>query len=302
MNSAFDQNHIEALLALEQLETQIGQKGFRHELQRLNELLKSMKLSSEEQKEFQERLNALQERQNSWQSEQSRGLLESVQQKLDQARALMQPVEPFETQQAHFQQAYDVLESLHHLLEFERFNLTRQDRDASWEQLKACRYSLREARNAASAQVASHAEMLFAQAQKAVESQRFREAKESFQALQKEVNQLPLQREARAKFRERFNTLWEQLQAQGKQQREAAQQRRAEGLRKLEDALHRVESFIVRKEQEIKQQEQRAQEAHWNEVDPLEKQLAKDKEALEDSRRRQSELKAKIEDARSRNK
>ena len=127
---------------------------------------------------------------------------------------------------------------------------------------------------------------------------RFREAKEAFQALQRDVNQLPLRREHRQMWREKFNALWEQLQATGKSQREAAQQRQVDGKRKLEEALLKVEAFIVRKEQDLKASEARMNDARWDEVDPIEKQLKRDQDALKDSRRRQAELKAKLDDNR----
>lgn len=299
MNTTFDQNHIEALLGLEQLEQHIGQKDFRFQQQRIQELIKNMKLGSDEQADLQARLSAVQERQKSYQSEQSQGVLQAVDAKLNQAKALIETEASFEDQQKNYGQAYNLLEEVHHTLEFEKYSLTRQDRDNCWTELKATRNTLRKARQQATSDLSGRLETLYAQAQEAIDTQRYREAKESFQALQREANQLPLRREQRQQVQEKFNSLWEQLQIKGKTQREAAQQRRADGIRKLEDALHRVESFILHKEQDIKHQEERSQAAHWNEVDPIERQLQKDRAALDDAKRRQSELTAKLEDART---
>lgn len=303
MNTTFDQNHIEAILGLEQLEEHIGQKDFRFQQQRIQELIKNMKLGSAEQADLQARLTAVQERQKSYQSDQSQGVLQALDAKLNQAKELMGTGEveiSFEDQQKNYSLAYNLLEEVHQTLELEKYSLTRQDRDNCWTELKAIRNTLRKARQQATADLSGRLDALYIQAQEAIDTQRYREAKESFQALQREANHLPLRREQRQQVQERFNSLWEQLQVKGKSQREAAQQRRADGIRKLEDALHRVESFILHKEQDIKHQEERSQAAHWNEVDPIERQLQKDRAALDDAKRRQSELNAKLEDARNR--
>lgn len=301
MNSSQEQNRQEALLALEQLNEQVGQKGFNYHQHRLQDLLKSLKLAGPELEEIQAELEALKTRHRSWQSEQSQAVRATVSEKLAAARALMAPGEEgFEGRQTRFQQAYDALEEIHHLLEFERQNLTREDRDACWDELKALRGELRGARSEASSQIETQAESYFAEAREAVENRRFREAKDIFQALQREVNQLPLRRDQRAQWRERFNQLWEQLQAKGKEQRAAAQARNVDGVRKLEEALQKVEVFISRKEEDLKGAEARMEGAHWHEVDPIEKQVQRDRDALEDAKRRQGELKAKLEDAKSR--
>lgn len=288
MNPSQEQNRQEALLALEQLSEGVGQRGFHHHQQRFQELLKSLKLAGPELEEIQARLEELKSKHHSWQSEQSGVVKRQAEEKLAAAREL------FKTFQ--FQQAYDALEEIHHLLEFERQSLTREDRDACWDALKAARKELREARSHAAEQVETQAQAWFDEAKQAIETRRFREAKDAFQALQREVNQLPLRRDQRQQWREKFNELWEQLQASGKTQREAAQQRQVEGRRKLEEALSKVESFINRKEQDLKAAEARMGEAHWHEVDPIEKQVKRDRDALEDARRRQRELKAKLED------
>lgn len=300
MNPSQEQNRQEALLALEQLSELVGQRGFHHHLTRIQELLKSLKLVEPELGEINAQLEALRNRHHSWLSEQSSAMRQQVEEKLAAARALFAPGGKWEEQQANFQKAYDGLEELHHLLEFERQSLTREDRDACWDALKAARKDLRETRNQASDQIEAQAEVWYQEAKHAVETFRFREAKDTFQALQRDVNQLPLRREHRQQWRDKFNTLWEQLQANGKAQREAAQQRQVDGRRKLEEALLKVESFIARKEQDLQVSEARMSDAHWHEVDPIEKQVQRDKHALEDARRRQSELKAKLEDNRSR--
>ncbi len=303
MNPSHEQNRIEALLALEQLEEQAGQKGFGYHLNRFQELLRSLKLPESELEDINARLAAVQSTHRTGQSERSQVVRAGVDEKLSAARALFASAEgTFQERQTRFQQSYDALEEIHQLLEFERQNLTREDRDASWDALKASRNELRSLRGEAAGQIESEAEALFAEAKQAVENRRFREAKEAFQALQREVNQLPLRRDQRTQWRDRFNQLWEQLQANGKAQREAAQQRNADGQKRLEEALQRVETFIHRKEEDLKTAEARMQDAHWHEVDPIEKQVSRDKDALEDARRRQADLKAKIEDAKSRKK
>lgn len=309
MNPSHEQNRIEALLALEQLEEQAGQKGFGYHLNRFQELLKSLKMSESELEEINARLSAVQGSHRSGQTERSQIVRKTAEDKLAAARALFAPAEgseagegTFQERQTRFQQAYDALEEIHQLLEFERQNLTREDRDTCWDALKASRNELRALRGEAAGQIEAQAEALFAEAKLAVEGRRFREAKEAFQALQRDVNQLPLRRDQRTQWRDRFNGLWEQLQASGKTQREAAQLRNADGQKRLEEALQRVETFITRKEEDLKTAEARMQDAHWHEVDPIEKQVARDKDALEDARRRQADLKAKIEDAKARKK
>ncbi|HEY9840814.1 MAG TPA: hypothetical protein V6D23_10190 [Candidatus Obscuribacterales bacterium] len=297
MNPSQEQNRQEALLALEQLSEQVGLKGFNHHLQRVQELLKSMKLVEPELGEIQAKLDEMQTRHRSWQSGQSQALRNTVEEKIAAAKALYAGEAGGTEQQTGFQQAYDALEEVHHLLEFERQNLTREDRDDCWNLLKTTRKELRDARNQVADQIEAQAETWYLEAKEAVENRRFREAKDIFQALQRDVNQLPLRRDQRSQYREKFNGLWELLQVAGKAQREASQQRQVEGRRKLEEALSKVESFIARKEQDLKAAEARMGDAHWHEVDPIEKQVQRDKDALEDARRRQTELKAKLEDA-----
>ncbi|PKL75437.1 MAG: hypothetical protein CVV27_15395 [Candidatus Melainabacteria bacterium HGW-Melainabacteria-1] len=298
MNPSTEQNRQEALLALEQLAEHVGQKGFHFHQQRIQDLLKTLKLNGPDLEDVQNQFEAIKTQHQSGQSEQSQVVRADVEAKLAAARALFEPQDP--SQPANFQQAYDALEEIHLLLEFERHRLTRSDRDNCWDALKATRNDLRTARGQAATQLDAKAERCFAEARQAVENNRYREAKETFQALQREVNQLPLRRDQRAQWRERFNQLWEQLQTQGKAQRETAQQRNLDGQRKLTEALLRVESFIARKEEDLKASEARMDGAHWHEVDPIEKQVKRDKDALEDARRRQAELKAKIEDAQNR--
>lgn len=300
MNPSQEQNRQEALLALEQLSELVGQRGFHHHQQRFQELMKSLKLVDPELSEIKGQFEELQAKHNGWLSEQSSTLRQQVEEKIEAAKALFSGNSDWENQQANFQQAYDSLEEVHQQLEAERFSLTREDRDASWDALKATRKSLRDIRQQAAGQVEEQAQAWFEEAKQAVENLRFREAKDTFQALQRNVNQLPLRRDHRQQWREKFNTLWEQLQANGKVQREAAQQRQADGRRKLEEALGKVESFIARKEQDIQSAEARMGDAHWHEVDPIEKQLHRDKDALADARRRHAELTAKLDDPRNR--
>lgn len=300
MNSSQEQNRQEALLALEQLSDLVGQRGFHHQQQRFQELLKSLKLAGPELEDVQQQFNEVTGRHNAQLSEQSTQLRQQVEEKIAAARALFTGDIDWEHQQSNGQRAYDLLEEVHQQLETARYQLTREDRDACWDTLKATRKALRDARQQASAQVEEQAQVWYDEALQAVEGLRFREAKDAFQTLQRYVNQLPLRREQRQQWREKFNQLWEQLQAKGREQREAAQQRQADGKRRLEEALSKVEAFISRKEQDVQSAEARMSEAHWHEVDPIEKQLARDKAALIDARRRQTELSAKLDDSRNR--
>jgi hypothetical protein len=299
-----EQNTLELEIALENLENLVGGPGFSRELQNVEGLLKHMRMSAEQAAPLQARLDALRGQQQTQRNEASTGLRSEVEERLtgisvptpEEAQAS----DDFKTLQSQLQKAWQALEDSRLWLEMEGRRLNRTDRDACWLTLKTLRSQQYEARQILQGRLVERAEALVQEAGEVVENTSLRDAREGFKNLQQELGGMPLKPADRQRFRGEFDKLWNRLQERSKQHREERQQRQEDGIRRLEDALQKVESFIERKEPELQAQEQRLEQTGWHEQDQIERRIVQDKEALEDARRRQGELQAKLADARNR--
>lgn len=299
------QNLIEAELALDSLKERVGQSDFRRERQKTEALLKQLKLEPEALNRYLEKLEGLQSEQFAQFQDSSAQVRAELEAHLAEMPPLLEispdALSQWEQAQEQLQKAQDQLETIRQHLDFQGRQMLKSDLDACWEQFKDYRKQLRQLRNGLFQQVDSTAQQLLQEAETAVnEEPQLRLARETFQTCQKQVNQLPLRREQRQQYHQRFDGLWKQLQQRSQQHRAERQQRQAEGLKRLEEALQRVESFIQRVEPELELQEQQLQEAHWHEAGSLEKQVQRNRDALEDAQRRRREIQAKLDDARQR--
>lgn len=298
------QNYQEALLALEQLESLLEGSGFRREVQKTEALLQNMTLSAEEKEPLQARLEALKQKQQNWRSEHSsetKSMLEGLLADIERQLELPADSANWEQQRNQLNEAQNLLDQTMEKLKAVGRELTKADEDECWQAFKQLRRNHKRLRQQISQDLATSAENLLQEAKAAVADERsLRRAREIFKESQSQVNQMPLWRETRQRFQQAFNELWKELQLRSREQREASQQRQEAGLQKLEDALSRVELLLERKREDLHHHEERMQEAHWNEVDPLERQQQRLQADVADAERRQQELQAKIADARNR--
>lgn len=296
MSETAAQNLIEAQLALENLEAQIGQSNFRREVAQTRELLESLKLGGEGS-EMSLKLKAIQDRHHDLHAGQSGQLRAEIEQELEGIKTQLNPSEPapWAEAQTRFQEIYQALEKMHLRLEKERFQLNRADSDACWTLLKSLRSELRQRRQELQGQLTGEVQTILDQATDNVRNtQHLGQARETFKALQQQFHQLPLRRDQRQAGRDHFDLLWKELQERSQQFRAERQQRQQDGMRRMEEALQNVESFLQRKEPELQVLEERFAAAHWHEVEPIEKQLNRDRRAVEDAKRRQRELLSKL--------
>jgi hypothetical protein len=299
-----EQNTLELEIALENIENLVGGPGFSRELQNIESLLKHMRMPAEQSAPLLARIEAMRSQQQNERNEASTNLRNEVDERLNgvsvPTQEETQVAEDFKSLQSQLQKAWQALEDIRLWLELEGRRLNRADRDACWQSLKALRSQQYEARQILQGRLVERADILIKEAIEVVENPSLRDAREGFKNLQKELGGMPLKPIDRQRFRTEFDKLWNRLQERSKQHREERQQRQEDGIRRLEDALQKVESFIERKEPEIQTQEQRLEQTGWHEQDQIERRIAQDKEALEDARRRQGELQAKLADARNR--
>lgn len=299
------QNLIEAELALERLKELVGQSDFRRERQKTEALLKQLKLEPEALSSYLEKLEGVQSEQFAQFQESSAEVRAELETHLAEMPPLLalapDALSNWEQAQQQLNDARDKLDTVRQHLDFQGRKMLKSDLDACWEQFKDYRKQLRHLRNGLFQQVDGTAQQLLSEAESAVnEESQLSLAREAFQSCQKQINQLPLRREQRQHYHQHFDGLWKQLQQRSQQHRAERQQRQAEGLKRLEEALQRVESFIQRVEPELNLQEQQLQEAHWHEAGSLEKQVQRNRDALEDAQRRRREIQAKLDDARQR--
>lgn len=301
-----EQNYQEGLLALEQLEEKAESPGFDKEVRRIEYLLKNLKLTEAALASLNERLEKMKAVLQARRQEASA----AAKQEIDESLALLASLvvvpegyigDVWETARQRFDQAKTQLEVTQELLKSKGRTLIREDQDAAWQQFKELRKTYKKVRRQISDDLIQEADQLYAQAEEAVQNtQSLKDSRQVFKDKQTAVNQLPLWRQQRQVFRKKFNGLWQILQERSKATRGERQQRQVQGLQRLEEALMRVNTLVAQKTESLEFQEQRLNEAHWSEVDPIERQLARDERDLKSALRRQKELMAKVEDARSR--
>ncbi len=305
-SSHLEQNYQEGLLALEQLEAKVEAPGFDKEVRRTEYFFKNLKLEDEKQQELMTRLEEVKAVLLAKRAEATAETKLKVDQALDALADLLVVPEGyigdiFEASRQRFDEAKTRLETTQELLKTEGRSLVRPDQDAAWQRFKDLRKTYKKVRRQTSDALIKEAETLFNQAKEAVENtSSLREAREQFKSLQRAVNELPLWRQQRQVFRKRFNELWQTLQDRSKAFRSERQQRQSDGLQRLEEALERVNQLVKQKTEAVEFQEERLNQAHWSEVDPIERQFNREERDLKSALRRQKELTAKIEDARKR--
>jgi hypothetical protein len=301
-----EQNYQEGLLALEQLEEKAESPGFEKEVRRLEHLLKNLKLTEAAQQSLSERLektkSSLQERRQEASAE--------VKTEVDTALAELASLvvipegyigEVWDTASKRFDEAKVKLEAAQELLKSKGRSLIREDQDEAWQTFKNLRKTYKKVRRQISDDLIQEAEKLYAQAEAAVgKSNALKDVRNTFKDMQTAVNALPLWRQQRQVFRKKFNALWQDLQDKDKASQGERQQRQTDGLQRLEEALERVNVLVAQKNEALDLQEKRLNEAHWSEVDPIERQFNRDERDLKSALRRQKELVAKVADARAR--
>ena len=301
-----EQNYQEGLLALEQLEEKAEAPGFDKEVRRIEYLLKNLKLTEEALTRLNERLEGMKTILKSRRQEASAEAKAEVDQALAHLSSLVTVPEGYigdiwESARLRFDEAKTHLESTQELLKSKGRSLVREDQDAAWQQFKELRKTYKKVSRQISDDLIQEADKFYAEAEKAIqEIKSLKDAREVFKEKQTAVNALPLWRQQRQVFRKKFNALWQSLQERNKASRGERQERQVQGLQRLEEALERVNLLVTQKQESLAVQEQRLNEAHWSEVDPIERQLARDERDLKSALRRQKELLAKVEDARSR--
>ena len=300
------QNFQEAQLVIEQLTSQVQSHGFRRELGRSEELLKNMTLDDPEKEALAAQIEGLKTQQESWKAENSQVLKQEFETALAEIeKSIVVPEqtisEIWDSARQQLEGARKQLESLQEKLKAEGRNLTKADQDACWQRYKDLRKTQKKNRNNLSSALISEAEGYLSEAEAIVKNEdSLKLAREQFQVKQKQVNQMPLWREQRQRFHQRFNALWTELQARSKSLREDRQQRQEEGLQKLEEALEYTKKLVARKEEDNKVNEDRYNQARWHEVDPIEKHLQRSRKELDQALRKQRELEYKLADARKR--
>ncbi len=301
------QNYQEAQLLLETLETQVKSHGFQRELSRSEELFNKLSLDEQEKATLATEIEGLKAQQDSWKAENSLVLkqeLESAFSVIESALEVPEQTtisEIWDNARQQLDGARQQLESIQSKLKSEGRNLAKADQDACWQRFKDLRKIQKKNRQNISSALINEAEAHLTEAEAIVKDEpSLRLARENFQVKQRLVNQMPLWREQRQRFHKRFNDLWNELQARSKSLREDRQQRQEEGLQQLEEALARVQQEFTRKEEEFKLAEDRYNQAHWHEVDPIEKQLGRNRKDLEQTRRKKRELEYKINDIHKR--
>lgn len=300
------QNYQEALLLLEQLESQVESHGFRRELSRSEELVKTLTLDPEEQVQLSAHIEGLKAKQESWKAEHSQALKQELETAFAQIEAALVVPEQaiseiWESACQQLDGARKDLETLQNKLKSEGRNLTKADQDLCWQQFKSLRKTQKKNRQNLSSALVTEAESHLREAETIVKSEpSLRLARENFQVKQRLVNQMPLWREQRQRFHKHFNALWNELQARSKSLREDRQQRQEDGLQKLEEALEQSQQWLARKEEDFNTNQDRYTQAHWHEVDPIEKQLERSRKDLAQAQRKVRELEYKIADARKR--
>ena len=301
-----EQNYQEGLLALEQLEEKAESPGFDKEARRLEDLLKNLKLTEAAQENLKARLektkNILQERRKEASAE--------VKAEVDQALTLLSSLvivpegyigDVWDAASQRFDEAKIQLEAVQELLKSKGRALIREDQDEAWQNFKGLRKTYKKVRREISDDLIQEAEKLYAQAEATVsKSNALKDVRNTFKDMQTAVNALPLWRQQRQVFRKKFNALWQDLQERDKASQGERQQRQTEGLQRLEEALDRVNLLVTQKTEALDLQEKRLNEAHWSEVDPIERQFNRDERDLKSALRRQKELVAKVADAQAR--
>lgn len=301
-----EQNYQEGLLALEQLEEKAESPGFDKEVRRLEYLLKNLKLTEAAQESLSARLektkNILQERRQEASAE--------VKSEVDKALALLSSLvtvpegyigDVWDAASQRFDEAKVQLEATQELLKSKGRALIREEQDEAWQNFKALRKTYKKVRRQISDDLIQEAEKLYAQAEATVsKSNALKDVRNTFKEMQTAVNALPLWRQQRQVFRKKFNALWQDLQERNKVSQGERQQRQTDGLQRLEEALDRVNLLVTQKTESLDLQEQRLNDAHWSEVDPIERQFNRDERDLKSALRRQKELVEKVADARAR--
>lgn len=301
-----EQNYQEGLLALEQLEEKAEAPGFDKEVRRIEYLLKNLKLTEAALTSLNERLEKMKTVLQTRRQEASAEVKAEVDQALNHLASLVEVPEGYigdiwEAARQRFDEAKTHLEATQELLKSKGRSLVREDQDAAWQRFKDLRKTYKKVRRQISDDLIQEAETFYVEAEKAVqEIKSLKDARQVFKEKQTAVNALPLWRQQRQVFRKKFNTLWQALQERSKASRGERQERQVQGLQRLEEALEHVNKLVAQKQESLAIQEQRLNEAHWSEVDPIERQLARDERDLKSALRRQKELLAKVEDARSR--
>ncbi len=301
-----EQNYQESLLALEQLEEKAESPGFEKEVRRLEHLLKELKLTDAAQESLNARLektkSSLQERRRQASAE----VKAEVDTTLEQLAALVVIPEGYigevwDAASKRFDEAKLKLEATQELLKSKGRSLIREDQDEAWQTFKSIRKTYKKVRRQISDDLIQEAEKLYAEAEAAVsKSKALKDVRNTFKDMQTAVNALPLWRQQRQVFRKKFNALWQDLQEKDKTSQGERQQRQTDGLQRLEEALDRVNLLVKQKTESLDLQEIRLNEAHWSEVDPIERQFNRDERDLKSALRRQKELVAKVADARAR--
>lgn len=300
------QNYQEALLLLEQLESQVQSHGFQRELSRSEELVKTLTLDPQEQIQLAAHIEGLKAKQESWKQEHSQALKQELEAAFSQIESAVQVPEQaiseiWESACQQLDGARNDLEKLQNKLKAEGRSLAKVDQDACWQRFKDLRKTQKKNRQNLSSALIQEAEALLIEAEAIVKDEpSLRLARENFQTRQQRVNKMPLWREQRQHFHQRFNTLWNELQVRSKGLREERQQRQEDGLHKLAEALERAQVWFKRKEEEFNANQDRYAQAHWHEVDPIEKQLERSRKDLAQAKRQTRELESKIADARKR--
>lgn len=301
-----EQNYQEGLLALEQLEEKAESPGFEKEVRRLEYLLKNLKLTEAAQESLSARLEKTKSTLLESRQKASAEVKAEVDNALEQLAALVVIPEGYigevwEAASKRFDEAKVQLEATQEILKSKGRALIREEQDAAWQTFKALRKTYKKVRRQISDDLIQEAEKLYAQAEAAVsKSNALKDARNTFKDMQTAVNALPLWRQQRQVFRKKFNALWQQLQEKNKASQGERQQRQTDGLQRLEEALERVNLLVAQKTESLDLQEQRLNDAHWSEVDPIERQFNRDERDLKSALRRQKELLAKVADARAR--
>lgn len=301
-----EQNYQEGLLALEQLEEKAESPGFEKEVRRLEYLLKNLKLTEAAQESLSARLEKTKHTLQARRQQASAEVKAEVDAALEQLAALVVVPEGYigevwDTASKRFDEAKVQLEAAQELLKSKGRSLIREEQDAAWQTFKSLRKTYKKVRRQISDDLIQEAEKLYAQAEAAVnKSSGLKDARNAFKDMQTAVNALPLWRQQRQVFRKKFNALWQTLQEKNKVSQGERQQRQTDGLQRLEEALERVNLLVAQKTESLDLQEQRLNDAHWSEVDPIERQFNRDERDLKSALRRQKELLAKVADARAR--
>lgn len=301
-----DQNTLELEIALERLEEKLGDSSFSYHSRKVESLFQQ--IQSNASQPLKDKFDTLSEQHREKMSVESAKIKAEID-------ALIEAVEVPEMNESNLREVQSRVDSSKHQLEkvqdelkTRQVGLTRKDQDATWQYLKEKRQSLRDVRKAMGTLVRDRAEALFVEAQTSVnEEVMLKVARQTFIDLQKEVNTLPLRRQDRQVYHEKFDTLWQTLQTRYKQHREEKKERQrqwkerqADGLQRLEAALERVEQLIEKAKADIARNEGEVEESHWMDQDRIQGYLERDKSALKDAERRQQELLEKIADAKRR--